>query len=210
MDVWKAIGKERRSLANYLHGLSPDDWQRPSLCTGWTVRDAATHILVTAQKTPFSFLGDFTKAGFRFHTMVRNDIAAKVSLSIEQLLAEFDSIVTARTAPPGPKASWLGEVVVHGEDIHRALGDYADHDPAALIAVANFYKGSNALIGAKSRIAGMELQATDVEWGCGSGPLVRGQLIALIMAMTGRRTAMEDLEGPGVSMLRERAQEAIR
>jgi uncharacterized protein (TIGR03083 family) len=205
MDIWDEIGKERRSLDNYLHGLSPEDWSRPSLCTGWTVRDAATHILVTAQKTPFSSFGDFAKARFRFQTMVKNDLGAKASLSIEQLLAEFDAIVTSRSAPPGPKAGWLGEVIVHGEDIRRSLGEYGEHDPAALIAAANFYKGSNTLIGTKSRISGMELQATDVDWRWGSGPLVRGPMVALLMAMTGRHTPLEDLEGPGVSMLREKA-----
>jgi uncharacterized protein (TIGR03083 family) len=119
---------------------------------------------------------------------------------VEALAARVD----ARTAPPGPAASWLGETIVHGEDVFRALGGYRDHPTAHVVAVADFYQNSNLLIGTKKRIAGLTLRATDTSWQHGSGPEVAGPILALLLAMTGRATALEDLTGDGVGLLRQR------
>jgi len=40
----------------------------------------------------------------------------------------------------------LGEAVVHGEDIRRPLGLSREIPEETLVAVADFYKGSNLLI----------------------------------------------------------------
>ena len=70
----------------------------------------------------------------------------------------FKVLVDSRSVPPGPIASWLGETIVHGEDIFRSFGPYRDHKTDYVIAAADFYKNSNALIGSKSRIAGVTLK----------------------------------------------------
>jgi uncharacterized protein (TIGR03083 family) len=101
--------------------------------------------------------------------------------------------------------SWLGEAVIHGEDIRRPLGISHVYAPAALTRVADFYKKSNLIVGAKKRIAGVTLRATDADWTHGSGPEVAGPLVALILAMTGRTAVLEDLEGGGVDLLRGRS-----
>jgi hypothetical protein len=48
------------------------------------------------------------------------------------------------------------------------------------------------------------LRATDSEWTHGSGPAVSGPALALVMAMTGRPAALDDLSGDGVEILRQR------
>jgi len=98
----------------------------------------------------------------------------------------------------------VGEAIIHSEDIRRPLGIAHTYAPAAVLRVADFYKGSNTLIGAKNRIAGVTLHATDADWSHGSGPEVNGPLLSLVMAMTGRKVALNDLEGPGVEVLRSR------
>jgi hypothetical protein len=50
---------------------------------------------------------------------------------------------------------------------------------------------------AKRRVAGLRLEATDVDWSHGAGPLVRGPGEALLLAMLGRGQAVDDLEGDG-------------
>jgi hypothetical protein len=67
--------------------------------------------------------------------------------------------------------------------------------------VANFYQSSNLLIGAKNRIAGLTLVASDVEWRHGEGPEVTGPIMSLVLVMTGRRAAIEELSGPGARTL---------
>jgi uncharacterized protein (TIGR03083 family) len=100
--------------------------------------------------------------------------------------------------------SWVGETIVHAEDIRRPLGIAHTYAPAAVRTVADFYKGSNLLIGAKNRIAGVALRASDTDWSHGSGPEVMGPLLSLVMAMTGRKAALDDLECPGLGVLRSR------
>ena len=50
---------------------------------------------------------------------------------------------------------------MHSEDIRRALGIKHNYPTNAVAQVADFFKGSNLLIGSKRRIAGLTLRATD-------------------------------------------------
>jgi hypothetical protein len=77
-----------------------------------------------------------------------------------------------------------------------------EHPADHLIAVADFYAGSDMLIGAENRITGLRLRATDATWTHGDGPEAAGPLVALVLAMTGRRPAAEDLSGDGAELLR--------
>jgi hypothetical protein len=71
-------------------------------------------------------------------------------------------------------------------------------------AVCDFYRGSNLLIGARNRIAGVRLTATDADWRYGDGPEATGPIVAILLAMTGRKVALDDLTGDGVAVLRAR------
>ena len=119
-------------------------------------------------------------------------------------LAAFRGVETATSAPPGPKLSWLGEALVHAEDIRRPLGIAHDYPVDAVTKVTAFYAGSNVLIGGKRRVTGVTLRATDTDWSHGDGPLVSGPARALMLATTGRRSALDELTGPGVETLRSR------
>jgi uncharacterized protein (TIGR03083 family) len=205
MDTWQMIRSERAALVDALGTLAPADWDRPSLCSDWSVREVVAHVVATASLTPPRFVGKFIGAGFSIGSMARRDIAALTAAnSDDRLVALLRDRIGARNAPPGPTTSWLGETIVHGEDVFRALGGYRDHPVEHLVAVADFYRGSNALIGTKRRIAGVTLRATDADWSHGSGPEVNGPLVALVLAMTGRRAALDDLTGDGVATLRSR------
>ena len=72
------------------------------------------------------------------------------------------------------------------------------YPPDAVREVIDFYKGSNMLIGSKKRIAGLALRATDHDWQHGQGEAVEGPLLSLLLAMTGRGAARDDLTVPGV------------
>jgi uncharacterized protein (TIGR03083 family) len=203
-DLWAAIASEREALAGDLAGLTPDQWTTPSLCEGWTVEQVLGHLTATAHKTPVGFFTSIIKSGFNFTKMANADIAEQTAGGPASTLANFRAVVNSRTHPPGPNQSWLGETIVHGEDIRRPLGLAHTYDPVALREVADFYKGSNLIIGAKKRIAGLTLRATDADWTHGDGPLVEGPMKALVLAMTGRRAACDDLSGDGVGTLRSR------
>jgi uncharacterized protein (TIGR03083 family) len=206
VDTWQMIKAERIATADALAALPPADWDRPSLCAEWTVRDVVAHMIDSETVTPPKFFARFAASGFRFPVMTRRNIEAiREGRSDRELLELLRSRTDARTAPPGPVLSWLGEAIVHGEDATHAVGGYRDHPIEHLVAVADFYKRSNALIGTKRRIDGLSLRATDTDWRHGEGPEVSGPMIALVMAMTGRRAALSDLSGDGVAVLHGRS-----
>ena len=136
--------------------------------------------------------------------MTSRNIARETAGGPDATLARLRAHVTDTTGPPGPADSWLGEVVVHGTDIRWPLGLTRAFPAETLIRVAEFYRRSNLLIGAKSRVAGLALRADDADWSAGSGPEVRGPMLALVMAMTGREAALERLSGDGLEQLAAR------
>ncbi len=201
---WPTIHAERKALADDLEGLTADQWATPSLCDGWTVHQVLGHMVATAKMTPPGFLLKMIGSGFRFGAMSNKNVARETDGPPGATLAEFRRVQEATSAPPGPVDSWLGETLVHGEDIRRPLGIAHSYPMDALERVADFYKGSNMLIGTKKRIAGLSLHSTDSPWTTGEGPVVEGPMLSLLMAMTGRRAALDDLSGEGVQTLRER------
>jgi len=203
-DLWGTIAKEREALATDLTPLTDEQWKTPSLCEGWSVEDVLGHLTASASMTPPAFVGALIKHGFNFTKMANAHILERTSGGPAATLAGFRAVTTSKKHPPGPNPTWLGEMVVHGEDIRRPLGIDHAYDEAALREVADFYKGSNLIIGAKKRIAGLQVKSTDVDWSTGTGPLVEGALKSLVMAMTGRKAAYDDLSGDGVATLRAR------
>ena len=205
MNTWGMIEAERRSLVDALDALPAPDWSRPSLCAGRTVRDVVGHLIATASMTPPQFFVKLAGSGFSFERMTAREIERVTAGRTDvDLVAVMRSLIPARMAPPGPATSWLGETIVHGEDIFRALGGYHQHPVEHVVAVADFYKKSNLLIGSKRRTAGVTLRATDTDWQHGDGPLLTGPILPLVLAMTGRKVALDDLSGDGVTVLRGR------
>ncbi|HEX4062767.1 MAG TPA: maleylpyruvate isomerase family mycothiol-dependent enzyme [Streptosporangiaceae bacterium] len=203
-DMWGTIEAERRALAEELTGIGPDQWATPSLCGGWTVRDVLAHMTGTAKITPASFFPKLLASGLSFNRLQAKDIAAEKGGSPADTLANFGAVVTSRKHPPGPGDTMLGETIIHGQDIRGPLGIEHDYPAAAVVQVADFYKNSNLIVGTKRRIDGLTLRATDTEWTHGSGPQVSGPIIALVMAMTGRKLPADALTGDGVATLSSR------
>lgn len=203
-DIWPVVHAERVALIADLEGLGDDRWSTPSLCNEWTVRDVVAHMTATAKITPATFFPKLIGSGFSFARMQAKDIAAERGDSPKDTLVRFESVTTSTKRPPGPQASMLGETIIHAEDVRRPLGIEHTYPMSSVVEVADFYKGSNLIIGGKRRISGLELRAADTEWSHGSGPIVTGPMLDLLVAMTGRSTAADRLTGEGVALLRQR------
>jgi hypothetical protein len=54
-------------------------------------------------------------------------------------------------------------------------------------------------------VAELTLNATDMELTVGSGPLVEGPAISLLLAASGRKSVLNELSGSGVPLLRSRS-----
>jgi uncharacterized protein (TIGR03083 family) len=203
-NPWPLIHAEREALAADLATLTGEQWATRSLCADWTVRDVLGHMTATAKMTPPKFFGGLAGAGFRFNAMNAKNVAREATPRPSDGLAEFRRHLKDTTHPPGPVEAMLGEAVIHSADIRRPLGMSREYPVEALTRVADFFKGSNLLIGAKQRIAGLTLRSADTDWSTGSGPEVTGPQLSLVLAMTGRSAALADLSGDGLDTLRSR------
>jgi uncharacterized protein (TIGR03083 family) len=203
---WPLIHAEREALVADLGTLTDDQWATRSLCDDWTVRDVLGHMISTATMTPPKFFVSMAAAGFRFNNMNAKGVAAQATAKPGDGLANLRTHMKDTTHPPGPVEAMLGEAVIHPADIRRPLGIPHEYPEEALNRVADFYKGSNLIVGAKRRIDGVTLRATDTGWSTGSGPEVTGPHLSLILAMTGRSAALADLSGEGLGTLKSRSQ----
>jgi uncharacterized protein (TIGR03083 family) len=198
---WPVIHAERDALAADLASIDQAGWDTPSMCSRWTVRQALGHMTATARMTPAQFFLSMARSGFSFDKMTDSAISRETAGTPADTLAAFRSASRLTSHPPGPADTWLGETIIHGEDIRRPLAISREYPTAAVVRVADFYKGSNLIVGAKKRIAGLRLRATDADWATGTGPEVSGPVLALVLAMTGRTAALDDLTGDGVAEL---------
>lgn len=201
MDRWPIIHQERTALAADLTQLAGAQWDTPSLCADWSVRDVLAHMTASAKISPATFFPKLLGSGFSFTKLQAKDIARERGSDPTQTLTNFEAIIGSKKRPPGPPQVMLGETLIHAEDIRGALGVSHDYPVEMAVQVADFYKGSNLIIGAKKRIEGLTLRATDTAWSHGTGPEVAGPITALVMAMTGRKKALGSLEGDGVMVL---------
>jgi uncharacterized protein (TIGR03083 family) len=204
-ETWNFIHTERSALADTLSHITPEQWSDTSWCGDWSVHKVAGHLVAAAEQTFANFYKELIMAGFKFDTFTDRGADAVASASPEQIVARLRARTTTTNHPPAPVMAMLGEIIVHGDDIRRPLGLVHRPPEEALIAVADSWKKSNLLIGAKRRIVGVSLRATDASWHHGEGPNVEGPLQSLILAMTGRKGSHVDLTGDGVAILASRA-----
>ncbi|MFD7061522.1 maleylpyruvate isomerase family mycothiol-dependent enzyme [Streptomyces sp. NPDC059906] len=202
--VWPAIHTERAALAADLADLTDEQWAVPSLCAGLSVREVLAHLTAGASLNTVRWLVGVIRCRFDFDKQVAVRLAEQLGATPGETLERFRRVVPSTTKPPLPALAMLGETIVHGEDIRRPLGIHRDHPIGVATEAAEYYEGSDLVVVAKGRIGGLKLVADDGPFVTGSGPLVSGRTLALVMAMTGRAAYCDDLEGDGVALLRSR------
>lgn len=202
--AWSSIRTERAALAADLEDLADEQWATPSLCAGLTVREVLAHLTAGASLNAVRWLAGAVRCRFDFDRQVAMRLAERMGATPAETLERFRRIVPSTTKPPLPAVAMLGETLVHAEDVRRPLGIRRDCPVEVVTQVAEYYRGSDLVVVAKGRIGGLRLVAQDGPFSTGSGPLVSGPTLALVMAMTGRATHCDDLEGDGVDLLRSR------
>ncbi|NNH72077.1 maleylpyruvate isomerase family mycothiol-dependent enzyme [Nocardia uniformis] len=193
------LHEERAELVELLRSLTNEEWETPTLCAGWRVRDLVGHLQTDTVSLP-NYLLMTVRAGFavdRVNQALVDRFAALPPQELVDRLAGSNGWFTRFS--PGLA---LSDMFVHQQDIRRPLGRPRTEIPAGrLLAVLNY---PDPFAKPKRYLRGLRWEATDVDWTKGSGPLVRGPGEALALAMVGRTVALADLEGDGVPTLRER------
>ena len=193
--------EEREDFVELLAGLSPEQWQQPSLCERWRVRDVVAHVLSYDELSRCGLVKRFAKGGFLPNRVNAVGVAEYSIRSPEQLTELMRDCIPPRglTAGFGGMIA-LVDGMIHQQDIRRPLGVPRSIPAQRMRAVLNYALTAPAVRGAR-RTRGVRLVATDIEWTHGSGPEVSGTGEALLMAMAARSDALNDLTGPGKPVL---------
>jgi uncharacterized protein (TIGR03083 family) len=210
VTLWPLVHAERAALAADLDGVTGEGWRTPSLCAGLTVREVLAHLTAGASLNPPRWMAGVIRCRFDFDRQVAMRLAEQLGATPAETLARFRRVVTSTTKPPLPVAAMLGEAIVHAEDIRRPLGIRRAYPVTTLTRTAEYYLGSDLPVSTRSRATGLRLAASDGPFDGGSGPLVSGPTLALIMAMAGRAAYCDELDGDGVASLRSRCEPAVR
>jgi uncharacterized protein (TIGR03083 family) len=193
---------EQDEFAELLRGLTPEQWDAPSLCRGWSVHDTVIHIAIHSHTRPSQRFAQFARAGFSDDRQMEPERARSTDDLIDWLaspptLGEQFDILTQ-----------LSELVIHQQDVRRPLGISRTIPPERLAVVLDFgvsRRGKTwTMAFSRRRSKGLRLRATDCDWWSGVGPEVRGPGEAILMALNGRGDALKDLEGEGTRVLASR------
>src|SRR5690242_5781395 len=203
-EVWQTIDEQRTSLADLLDDLSAEEWEQPSLCDGWRVRDVAAH-LTLAQVAALTAAVALVRARGSFHRMVRDTAVRQARLPVEEYAVRLRAMVGSRRKAPGvTHLEPLLDVLVHGQDIAIPLARPRPMPAHAAAAAATRAWGMGWPFHAERRLSGLRLVATDHPWSVGQGRTVEGPIAALLLLVTGRPAAVTQLSGAVAGELTQR------
>jgi uncharacterized protein (TIGR03083 family) len=204
MTLMHLARAERADLLALLTDLAPHQWDGPTLCTGWRVRDVVAHMISYEGLSRRELFGRFARG--RFHQGRVNDIgvAELRDAGPDELLA----LLEQRLEPNGLTTGFgcrvaLLDAMIHQQDIRRPLGATRTIPAERLLPALSFARFAPP-IGAFWRARGLRLVATDLDWAAGRGREVHGPSEALLMAISGRRGIVQELTGPGQATLAAR------
>jgi uncharacterized protein (TIGR03083 family) len=203
-ELWTALADERRAIADRLDTLTTEQWATPSLCSAWTVREMAAHLLVGATFTRREAAAALVRARGDVDRLQEVLVESRARLSTAQLVSALREHAGARKAPPvvgvlGPYT----DALVHSLDMWLPLGLDDERPAERWRAALDFLVSPRARVGfLPGRAPDLWYQATDLEWQHGVGDVVSGTAADLALALLGRTPRLDRLDGPGAEALR--------
>lgn len=195
---------ERADLLELLQGLTPQQWEAPSLCAGWRVRDVVAHLLSYEELDTPELARRLARGRLRLSRSNAVGLAECADRTPQQLLDLLGAHLTPRglTAGFGCRIA-LTDGTIHHQDIRRPLGIPRVVPTDRLTHALDFARWAPP-VGAFRRVRGLRLRATDLDWSTGRGPEVSGPGEALLLAMAGRPGITSELAGEGRPLLARR------
>lgn len=204
MHAGRLLREERADFAAFLSTLTPQQWQAPTLCAQWRVRDVVAHVISYDNLDMRALLSLAAQGRFRLSRINAAALARYNTSSPEQLLALLNDHLQPRGQPAalGGRAG-LVETLTHHQDIRRGLG-LPRPVPSERVLPALRTALIAPDVAGPWRIRGLRLIATDLGFSAGLGPEVRGAAEPLLMAIACLRAALSELSGPGQAKLARR------
>ena len=216
-DVGPLVATERRALADFLDTLAPADWDTPSLCPAWRVRDVVAHIVHGPTEPHAATLLAVARGGFRVNRVVAETARRWGQQEPAALVRRLREIVDDTRSPVFVTGTHvLADLLVHELDIRRPLRRSRPMTPEAFRITADLMVGTGGPLAVvfaqppRRTVRGLRLVAEDLEWSHGEGPEVHGSAEALLLAIASRPVERGELTGPGASTLLGRLSHARR
>ncbi len=179
---------ERRRLAALLAQLTEQQWETPSLCAGWRVREVVAHVTMPYRMTsPEQFHAGLEAHDFDFNKYADHEAHETTKqLSDADLLALYcDNVEHPWRPPGGGSAGALSHDVIHGLDITEALD--LPQAPPGRIALVLANAGAKNLEFFGTDLSGSSLVASDADVTVGEGAPVHAPAKDILLGITGRR-----------------------
>jgi uncharacterized protein (TIGR03083 family) len=206
------IAAELGELVDLLAGLAPAQWEEPTLCDRWTVRQVVGHIISGYDPKLTVWRATFGAVRNRFDFDRFNDTRARAheaGRTPEQLVDALRSLdLTKGIATFVPARRRLHEHVVHHQDVRRPLGRPRTMPEDRLRAVLDVARSPRGAQKTAKWAKGLTFVATDLDWKAGEGPTVEGPGEALLLALSQRPVALDELSGDGLEPFRKRLERA--
>lgn len=188
-EIRDMIAENRGELAAMLGGLAVEQWDAPTLCAGWRVREAVAHITMPFRYSGRRFMLELAKSRGNFNAMsdrvARRDAGA---MSAAELSGAVADNVNHPWKPPGAGfAGALSHDVIHGLDIAVPLGVPWVIPPERLRHVLPRSPGEKSVRYFGVDLSGIEFRASDMDWTLGSGSPLTGSAQDLLLAICGRK-----------------------
>jgi len=199
-DLFGVLAGERRATADLLAGLSDEQWAAPSLCSAWTVKDVAVHLVPNTGKGLGEFVWATVRARGNIHRASESLTARyAATMTSPEIVAALRDQADDRFAPPGVGMHGpYTDVLVHRLDIAVPLGIEVNRPVEPWRESLDFLvsgKGRRGFV--KRGLPELTLRASDLGWTHGTGPEVTGPAAALGLALCGRAALLDRLSGPG-------------
>ncbi|MBF6166888.1 maleylpyruvate isomerase family mycothiol-dependent enzyme [Streptomyces gardneri] len=200
-QIWRAVAAERAGLAALLAQLPETGWDHPSLCEGWRVREVVAHLVLSARADIGWILVNLIRARGSLDRAIRDTAIRHADrVTTGQLLDELRGSIDARVTALGTTpADRLMDLLVHGQDIAIPLGIAREMPSAAARVAMERIWTTGAPFHARRKFAGYRLVATDADWAAGDGAIITGPIAALLLTVTGRSQAWDQLSGDGAA-----------
>ncbi|HEX6248545.1 MAG TPA: maleylpyruvate isomerase family mycothiol-dependent enzyme, partial [Nocardioidaceae bacterium] len=201
--VWGAIDDQRTRTANLLEQLTAEQWEHPSLCEGWTVRHVAAHLTLQQQRVrdALAFVAHNPRMlrNLTLNATIHDSAVLQAQLlSDQEIVSRIRAMIGSRrhNAFVTPLET-LTDILVHSQDVAIPLGlDLTMRPTASALAATRRWDTRGtwlAWVNARLPLDGYRLTATDTDWTRGQGPEVAGPIGALLLLLTGRSAALEQL-----------------
>jgi uncharacterized protein (TIGR03083 family) len=207
---------ELTDLLGLLREIPDEEWNSPTACEGFRVRDVVSHLVLSREGLPRRAIGPLVRGGRAFTDMGgRLSREAGDQRTPDELRTNLERVIAR------PRAGVLGKLIpadnmladhaTHVQDVRVGLDRRSAPDRERAGAVLDAALGMTKPItwGVRERAEGLRLEADDVDWTHGSGPEVRGPYDAMLLALGGRSAGLTHLTGDGVDVLAPRVALAL-